>query len=87
VYYLVTLIADHFRKTWGGFHRSWAQRVKRTKIWETLQKVERKAQMQDAKLELIFFKKDGREAHISSVGRKWLYEIHPWSILILMNLD
>jgi cytochrome c556 len=39
---------------WGGFHKSWAQGVKRRahpKIWEKMQKVERKAQMHDAKLE------------------------------------
>ncbi len=34
--------------------------------------------MQDVKLELICSKKDGRRAQISSVGRKLLYEIHPW---------
>jgi hypothetical protein len=28
----------------------------------------------------IFMQKDGCRAQISSVGRKLLYEIHPWSI-------
>jgi hypothetical protein len=34
--------------------------------------------MHDAKLELTCAKKDGRRAQILSIGRKLLYEIHPW---------
>ncbi len=39
-----------------------------------MQKAGRRAQIHDAKLR----GKDGRRAHISSVGRKLLNEIHPW---------
>jgi hypothetical protein len=44
-----------------------------------MQKVEHKAQMQDAKNVQNMLKKDGCRAQISSVGRKLLYEIHPWA--------
>jgi hypothetical protein len=67
-----------FDKYCAGFHKSWAHGGKRTQIWEQIQKVGRKAQIHDAKLG----KKDGRTAKISSIGRKLLYEIHPWSTAI-----
>jgi hypothetical protein len=39
-----------------------------------MQYVGPKVQINDAKLG----KKDGHRAQISSIGRKLLYEIHPW---------
>jgi hypothetical protein len=55
----------------GGFNESWSHSVKRTQIWEKMQRVGRKAQINDAKLG----KKDEHRAQISSVGRKLLLEI------------
>jgi hypothetical protein len=47
-----------------------------------MQQVGRKAQIHDAKL----VKKDGFRAQISSMGHKLLYEIHPRSKILILQL-
>jgi hypothetical protein len=68
-------------QTRGGFHKSWAQGVKcraHPKSGRKCKKLSarRKCMMQ---IGVNLYKKDGRRAQISGVGRKLLNEIYPRS--------
>ena len=70
-----------FLKIRGGFHKSWAQGVKRRAQPNLGKNAKSWAQFANAwcQIRVNLIKKDWRRAQISSIGRKLLYEIHPRS--------